>query len=83
MEISLLYAHFSCEALSHYKNYNFYVTDGQSLNPAPSEEYDFIFSTIVLQHIPVYNIRRSISKAVPSGSNAIGVLNCGNNLTQL
>jgi ubiquinone/menaquinone biosynthesis C-methylase UbiE len=43
-----------------YKNYKFYVTDGQSLNPAPSEEYDFIFSTIVLQHIPVYNIRRKI-----------------------
>jgi len=43
-----------------YKNYNFYVTDGQSLNPAPSEEYDLIFSTIVLQHIPVYNIRRKI-----------------------
>ena len=43
-----------------YNNYNFYVTDGQSLNPAPSEEYDLIFSTIVLQHIPVYNIRRKI-----------------------
>lgn len=43
-----------------FTNYNFFVTDGQSLQPALTSEYDFIFSTIVLQHIPVYNIRRKI-----------------------
>lgn len=47
-------------ATRDFTNYNFFVTDGQSLQPALSSEYDFIFSTIVLQHIPVYNIRRKI-----------------------
>lgn len=45
---------------TEFNNYNFFVTDGQSLQPALSDEYDFIFSTIVLQHIPVYNIRKKI-----------------------
>jgi len=44
----------------NFSNYNLFVTNGQSLQPALSNEYDFIFSTIVLQHIPVYNIRRKI-----------------------
>jgi len=47
-------------AATEHKNYKFYVSDGQSLQPALSEEYDLIFSTIVLQHIPVYNIRKKI-----------------------
>lgn len=41
-------------------NFKFFTTDGQSLQPGESEAYDFIFSTIVLQHIPVYNIRKKI-----------------------
>lgn len=41
-------------------NFKFFTTDGQTLQPAESEAYDFIFSTIVLQHIPVYNIRKKI-----------------------
>jgi len=39
---------------------NFYVTNGNDLGDAPSNYYDFIFSTIALQHIPVYEIRFSI-----------------------
>ena len=45
---------------TEYKNYKFFVTDGQSLNPCKSEEYDAIISTIVLQHICVYEIRKNI-----------------------
>lgn len=41
-------------------NFYFFANDGQSLNPAASDFYDFIFSTIVLQHICVYDIRKSI-----------------------
>lgn len=41
-------------------NFKFFATDGVSMKPAKSNYYDFIFSTIVLQHIPVYKIRRKI-----------------------
>ena len=41
-------------------NYNFFVSDGQSLNPSKENNYDIIISTIVLQHICVYEIRKSI-----------------------
>lgn len=44
------------------KNFKFFVSDGNSLNPAKNDTYDFIMSTIVLQHIPVYNIRKNILK---------------------
>lgn len=40
--------------------FHFFESDGKSLNPAQSDTYDFIMSTIVLQHIPVYNIRKNI-----------------------
>ena len=38
----------------------FSTTDGVSLQPLKSDTYGFIMSTIVLQHIPVYDIRKSI-----------------------
>lgn len=41
-------------------NFKFITVDGQSLNPIESNTYDFIMSTIVLQHICVYSIRRKI-----------------------
>lgn len=41
-------------------NFKFFVSDGQTLQPAESDAYDLIFSTIVLQHIPVYTIRKKI-----------------------
>jgi ubiquinone/menaquinone biosynthesis C-methylase UbiE len=40
--------------------YKFYVTTGVDLQPIPSNEYDFVMSTIVLQHIAVYSLRYSI-----------------------
>lgn len=36
---------------------NFYACDGVSLGCIPSSTYDFVMSTIVLQHICVYEIR--------------------------
>jgi ubiquinone/menaquinone biosynthesis C-methylase UbiE len=41
-------------------NSKFFTTDGVSLQPATSDTYDFLMSTIVLQHIPVYDIRKTI-----------------------
>lgn len=40
--------------------YNFYITNGVNLSPLKSNYYDFVMSTIVLQHISVYSIRYSI-----------------------
>jgi SAM-dependent methyltransferase len=37
-----------------------YLLNGVELNGVPSDEYHFVMSTIVLQHIPVYTIRRKI-----------------------
>lgn len=44
----------------NYKNFNFFVTNGNDLGSAQDGHYDFIMSTIVLQHICVYSIRRKI-----------------------
>jgi SAM-dependent methyltransferase len=41
-------------------SYSFHVTTGVDLQPIPSDEYDFVMSTIVLQHIAVYSLRYSI-----------------------
>jgi ubiquinone/menaquinone biosynthesis C-methylase UbiE len=41
-------------------NFKFVTVDGQSLRPLESDTYDFIMSTIVLQHICVYTVRRKI-----------------------
>jgi len=37
-----------------------YVANGVDLQPIADHTYDFVMSTIALQHIPVYDIRRSI-----------------------
>lgn len=42
------------------EKYSFYTTTGVNLQPLESNEYDFVMSTIVLQHIAVYSIRFSI-----------------------
>lgn len=44
------------------KNSRLYVNDGVSLNGVPSGEYDFIFSTICMQHICVHSIRFNLIK---------------------
>ena len=37
-----------------------YVNNGTDVSDLKTNEYDFIMSTIALQHIPVYDIRRSL-----------------------
>ena len=39
---------------------HWYINDGVTVAILKSNEYDFIMSTIVLQHIAVYDIRRSL-----------------------
>lgn len=43
---------------------NFYCCSGINIEEVPSEYYDFVLSTIALQHIPVHDIRSSIFKDI-------------------
>lgn len=45
---------------SKHDNYKFFITDGKSVGEVADSTYDAIISTIVLQHICVYDIRKSI-----------------------
>jgi 2-polyprenyl-3-methyl-5-hydroxy-6-metoxy-1,4-benzoquinol methylase len=47
-----------------YPNSNFWVTDGTNCATAPLEHYDFIFSTICMQHICSYDVRMDIWKSI-------------------
>jgi SAM-dependent methyltransferase len=49
-----------CKITYENQNSKWYVNNGIDVSCLKSDEYDFIMSTIVLQHIPVYDIRRSI-----------------------
>ena len=42
------------------QNSNWYSTNGIDVSDLKAGEYDFIMSTIALQHIPVYDIRKSL-----------------------
>ncbi|MEJ7676223.1 MAG: class I SAM-dependent methyltransferase [Chitinophagaceae bacterium] len=53
----------------------FFVTNGDDLGEAPSNTYDFVYSTIALQHIAVRSIRLEILKAMS------GVLKTGGKVT--
>ena len=46
----------------NYKNYlsNWYCNNGIDVSDLKTNEYDFVMSTIALQHIPVYDIRKSL-----------------------
>jgi len=48
--------------MKEYKDFssNWYCNNGIDVSDLKDDEYDFIMSTIALQHIPVYDIRRSI-----------------------
>lgn len=43
-----------------HNNYKFFATDGKSVGDVEDNTYDAIISTIVMQHICVYDIRKSI-----------------------
>jgi ubiquinone/menaquinone biosynthesis C-methylase UbiE len=42
------------------QNSNWYCNNGIDVSDLKDNEYDFIMSTIALQHIPVYDIRKSL-----------------------
>lgn len=42
------------------QNSNWYSNNGVDVSELKDDEYDFIMSTIALQHIPVYDIRKSL-----------------------
>ena len=42
------------------QNSNWYCNNGTDVSELNDNEYDFIMSTIALQHIPVYDIRKSL-----------------------
>jgi len=42
------------------QNSNWYCNNGTDVAELSNNEYDFIMSTIALQHIPVYDIRKSL-----------------------
>lgn len=42
------------------QNSNWYCNNGVDVSELKDNEYDFIMSTIALQHIPVYDIRKSL-----------------------
>ena len=46
------------------QNSEWYGNSGVDLDALKSEEYDFVMSTIALQHIPVHEIRRSLMKEI-------------------
>lgn len=43
-----------------YPKSRFWITDGVSFGEAPTGEYDLVFSTICLQHIPCHTVRMKI-----------------------
>jgi SAM-dependent methyltransferase len=45
-------------------NFNLYTTTGVDLQPIESDQYDFVMSTIVFQHIAVRDIRLSLMKDI-------------------
>lgn len=49
-----------CNEKNKTQNSNWYVNNGVDVSELNSNEYDFIMSTIALQHIPVYDIRKSL-----------------------
>jgi ubiquinone/menaquinone biosynthesis C-methylase UbiE len=55
---NLVHAHENLRAVGcPSSRYRLYQANGVDLGNLPSEEYDFVMSTIVLQHIAVYDIR--------------------------
>jgi SAM-dependent methyltransferase len=43
---------------------NFWVTAGDDLGEAPSSTYDFVYSTIAMQHVAVHSIRMKILREI-------------------
>lgn len=50
------------EAQQNCPGSRFYVTNGDDLGDAPDASYDFVFSTIAMQHIAVHSVKMNILK---------------------
>ena len=53
-----------CEKTYSQQKSNWYTNNGFDLRKLKTDEYDFVMSTITLQHIPVYDIRKNILKEI-------------------
>lgn len=73
-----------CQSVFDPGKSKFWVTSGSDLGGAPVGFYDFVVSTIALQHIPVYDIRRkillSIFSSMRSGACFSFQMGCGEDL---
>ena len=49
-----------CKSQYSNQNSDWYCNNGTDVSDLKDNEYDFIMSTIALQHIPVYDIRKSL-----------------------
>ena len=49
-----------CRSVFNSLNHNFFLSSGTDTGATKSDYYDFVLSTITLQHIPVYTIRSKI-----------------------
>lgn len=56
----------------HYPDSNFWETDGLSCGEAFENYYDYVFSTICMQHIPSHDIRMEIWKSISKTLNIGG-----------
>jgi ubiquinone/menaquinone biosynthesis C-methylase UbiE len=48
------------EAAQTFPNSNFWVSSGDNLGAAPTNGYDFVYSTIAIHHIAVHSVRMNI-----------------------
>jgi ubiquinone/menaquinone biosynthesis C-methylase UbiE len=56
--------------------FDLYTSNGVDLDVLPSDEYDFICSTIVFQHIPVYSIRQALIQDIYRSLTKGGIFSC-------
>jgi ubiquinone/menaquinone biosynthesis C-methylase UbiE len=52
------------EAGNTYPHSNFYISPGDSFGDVPSNTYDFVYSTIAMQHIAVHSIKMNLLKEI-------------------
>ena len=55
---------FYCKEKYSKENSEWYMNNGVDLSELKDGDYDFVMSTIALQHIPVYDIRKNIFKEI-------------------
>lgn len=54
----------------------FFVSSGVDLKVLPNNKYDFVCSTIVFQHIPVYSIRNAMLRDIYKSMKVGGIFSC-------